>query len=77
MYDVETNFPSYKPGNFDGRFEGKMDLSSALNTSRNIPAVKMFYMAGGEVNTVNFMKTLGVESLKEHGRYGAPLALGT
>ncbi|QFR39220.1 hypothetical protein A9Q91_03215 [Candidatus Gracilibacteria bacterium 28_42_T64] len=77
IYDVETQFPGYKPSNFDGKFMGKMNLSTALNNSRNIPAIKMFYMAGGERSIVSFMKTLGVDSLKNHGNYGAPLALGT
>jgi penicillin-binding protein 1C len=45
VYDVETQFPNYKPQNFDGKFRGKMDFSTALNESRNIPAIKMFYMA--------------------------------
>jgi membrane peptidoglycan carboxypeptidase len=35
-----------------------MNISTALNNSRNIPAVKMFYMAGGEKNIVEFMKLL-------------------
>jgi penicillin-binding protein len=46
VYDVETEFTSeYTPANFDGKFMGKMDLSTALNNSRNIPAIKMFYLA--------------------------------
>jgi membrane peptidoglycan carboxypeptidase len=35
-----------------------MDLSSALNYSRNIPAIKMVYLAGGENSVVKFMKAL-------------------
>ncbi|MDD3793659.1 MAG: transglycosylase domain-containing protein [Candidatus Gracilibacteria bacterium] len=78
IYDVPTKFPgNYSPKNFDGGFMGKMTISSALNHSRNITAIKMFYMAGGEANIVNFMKKLGVTSLKSDGSYGAPLALGT
>lgn len=78
IYDVKTTFPwNYAPSNFDGKFMGKMNLSTALNNSRNIPAIKMFYMAGGESNIVNFMQKIWVKSLKHHGQYGAPLALGT
>jgi len=46
IYDVETEFPNYTPSNFDGKFMGKLNISTALNNSRNIPAIKMLYMAG-------------------------------
>jgi membrane peptidoglycan carboxypeptidase len=77
IYDVETQFPWYKPQNFDGKFKWKMNFSTALNESRNIPAIKMFFLAWWEKAIVNFMKSIGAESLKEHGQYGAPLALWT
>lgn len=77
MYDVETQFPWYKPQNFDGKFKGLMNFSTALNESRNIPAIKMFFLAWWEKAIVNFMKNIWADSLKEHGQYGAPLALGT
>lgn len=77
MYDLETQFPNYSPKNFDGKFKWKMDFSTALNESRNIPAIKMFYLAWWEKPIVNFMKTLWVESLNEKWHYWAPLALGT
>lgn len=77
IYDLDTQFPNYKPQNFDGKFRGKMNFSTALNESRNIPAIKMYYLAGWEKPIVNFMKTLWVDSLNEKWQYGAPLALGT
>ncbi len=77
IYDVETQFPNYKPQNFDGKFRGKMDFSTALNESRNIPAIKMYYLAGWEKPIVNFMETLWVDSLNQKWQYWAPLALGT
>jgi membrane carboxypeptidase/penicillin-binding protein PbpC len=54
-----------------------MNIATALNNSRNIPAIKMFFMAGWEKAIVNLMNKLWVDSLKHHGQYGAPLALGT
>ena len=45
MYDLETQFPWYKPQNFDGKFKGLMNFSTALNESRNIPAIKMFFLS--------------------------------
>ena len=77
IFDLETEFPSYTPANFDWEFMWKMNISTALNNSRNIPAIKMFYMAGGEKNIVEFMKLLWVKSLKNHNQYWAPLALWT
>jgi membrane peptidoglycan carboxypeptidase len=78
IYDLETEFSSdYTPANFDWKFIWKMNISTALNNSRNIPAIKMFYMAGWEKNIVSFMKKLWVNSLKTHGLYWAPLALWT
>lgn len=78
IYDLETDFPSwYTPKNFDWNFMWKMNISTALNNSRNIPAIKMFFMAWWESNIVKFMKKIWVESLKTHWMYWAPLALGT
>ncbi|MDD3646778.1 MAG: transglycosylase domain-containing protein [Candidatus Gracilibacteria bacterium] len=88
VYDLETEFPNYTPKNFDGKFMGKMNISTALNNSRNIPAIKMFYLAGGEKNIVDFMYRLGAETianfkeeyLDKYGKsydYGASMALGT
>lgn len=78
IYDLETKFPSwYTPSDFDWKFMWKMNLSTALNNSRNIPAIKMFFMAWGESVIVNFMRKLWVESLKTHWMYWAPLWLWT
>lgn len=89
IYDVKTNFPGwYVPNNFDGNFSGKMTISEALNNSRNIPAVKMFFLAGGESEIIKWMVNLWVESMgtfkqeyfntygKEYN-YWAAMSLGT
>ena len=78
IYDLETRFSAdYTPANFDWKFMWKMNISTALNNSRNIPAIKMFYLAGWEKNIVSFMKKIWVDSLKTHWLYWAPLALWT
>lgn len=63
VYDLETEFPNYTPKNFDGKFMWKMNISTALNNSRNIPAIKMFYLAGWEKNIVDFMYRLWAETI--------------
>lgn len=78
IYDVKTFFPGYGyPHDFDGTFMGKMDITTALDNSRNIPAIKMFYQAGWEKKIVAFAKSLGIEWLREDGMYWAPMALWT
>lgn len=74
--DIETSFGAeYKPNNYDNSFKGIMMVKNALAYSRNIPAIKMFYLAGGEEDIIKFVKTLGIGTLKENFWYGAPLAI--
>lgn len=78
VYDLETTFPwNYTPKNYEWGFMWKMNISSALNYSRNIPAIKMFFLAWWESNIISFMQRLWVKSLASHGQYWAPLALWT
>jgi len=55
---------------------GIMMLKNALAYSRNIPAIKMFYLAGGEEEIIKFAKSIGIGTLKDNFGYGAPLAIG-
>ena len=78
IYDLPMTFPwNYKPKNFDWGFEWKMNIATALNHSRNIPAVKMFYMTSWVKEIVDFMHKLWAESLKYNEGYWASLALWT
>ena len=89
VFDVKTVFPGwYTPNNFDWKFKKKMSIEEALNHSRNIPAIKMYYLAGKELAIINFMRQLGVESYynfkkyyrekyKKEYNYWAPMALWT
>lgn len=76
MADVETKFGTYTPKNYDGSYNGIMTVASALAYSRNIPAVKLYFLAGREQEIVKFTKSLGITTLQEDGDYGAALALG-
>lgn len=59
---LETNKNCYSPKNFDDVFVGPINLRNALAQSRNIPAVKVLYLAGlGEVFA--FAKASGLKSL--------------
>lgn len=78
IYDVETEFPwDYSPKNFDWRFNWKMNIMTALNYSRNITAVKAYFLAWEQHNIINFMKKLWVNSLRDDFYYWAPLSLWT
>jgi len=63
IYDLKTQFPNYSPNNFDFAFLWKMTISSALNYSRNIPAIKIFYLSWWEKNILDFMRKLWVLTL--------------
>ncbi len=74
--DIKTSFGKYIPNNYDNGFKGIMSLRKALGWSRNIPAIKMFYLAGKEDEIVKFGKSIWLTTLKENAWYGAPLAIG-
>lgn len=42
-----------------------MTIATALNESRNIPAVKMYFLAGGEKPITTWMESLGVSSIRD------------
>ena len=63
--DVAVTYPDgyeyYTPRNYDGSFMGSISLRKALETSRNIPAVKLGQSVG--INrVVEIARTLGIES---------------
>jgi len=45
IFDLKTKFGDWEPNNYDEKFLGKMTVKKALDYSRNIPAIKMFYLA--------------------------------
>jgi penicillin-binding protein 1A len=45
-FDAGAGQPPYRPGNYDGRFQGPLTLRRALEQSRNIPAVRLMDMLG-------------------------------
>ena len=90
IYDVPTQFTyrcekekfettedgCYSPVNYSGKFEGPIPLRSALARSKNIPAVKILYLAGVN-DVVKLGRQMGITSLSENPYYyGLSLVLG-
>jgi penicillin-binding protein 1A len=57
-FDAGAGQPPYTPGNYDGKFEGPVTLRRALETSRNIPAVRVMEMLGPR-QVVGYAKRFG------------------
>lgn len=77
LYDTQTNFGNnYIPQNYEGGFRGPMSIRQALGQSRNIPALKAYFLAGQQEEIVPFVQKMGLTSLDPKGDYGPPLAIG-
>lgn len=87
LYDVPTEIGEDEPQNFDGKFMGPLTIRYALGASRNVPAAKAFFLAGGEDNILALVSNLGApaphkrrqeiaDQRPEGFDYGWPLALG-
>lgn len=77
IYDSETEFWDWEPDNYDRKFMWLMPLRKALDYSRNIPAVKLFFYWWWENEVIKFANKLWILSLKLWMWYGWPLAIGT
>lgn len=88
LFDVRTQFSTtcapdnmtsddgcYSPGNYDGLFRGPMQLRDALAQSINVPAVKLFYLAGLK-DSLRLAENMGITTLGPSGQYGLTLVLG-
>lgn len=75
--DEPTKFGKWSPNNYDKKFQWLMTLQNALGHSRNIPAAKMYYLAGQEEELIKYGRTLGLTTLRDNASYGAPMSLGT
>jgi penicillin-binding protein 1C len=85
IVDALTDFPggagnqAYRPVNYDGEYNGPVQLRFALGNSLNVPAVKLLALVGVE-NTLKTAYDMGFSSLeptKENlSRLGLSLTLG-
>jgi len=77
IFDTETKFGSSAfPKDFDGKFRGPLSIREALGQSRNIPAIKAYYLAGEQKPIIDLAQRMGVEFLDPNADYQWPLALG-
>ncbi len=65
----------YMPDNYDGKFRGPMSLKDALAQSINVPAIKLFYLAGLP-DSLKTAEDMGITTLKNIGQYGLTLVIG-
>lgn len=65
----------YMPEDYDHISRGPMTLRDALAQSVNVPAVKMFYLAGIQ-DSVDTAKRMGITTIKNPKQYGLTLVLG-
>ncbi len=65
----------YMPDNYDGKFRGPLSLRDALAQSINVPAVKLFYLAGLP-DSLKTAEDMGITTLSDVGRYGLTLVIG-
>ena len=65
----------YMPVDADGKYLGPITLRNALGQSRNIPAIKLLYLAGIK-DSIDTAKSMGITSLTNPDQYGLTLVLG-
>lgn len=78
--DQATCFPNpgqapYCPVNYDGKFNGVIQMRNALGSSINIPAVKML-KANGVSAMIATASAMGITTFDSPDRYGLSLTLG-
>ena len=74
--DVPTQIGSYKPENFNKKFDGAVFASEALSRSLNVPAVRMLQSFGLD-RFHHYLKVLHLKDIKYNANhYGLSLILG-
>jgi membrane peptidoglycan carboxypeptidase len=76
IYDIPTKIGPDAPQNYDGKWQGQITIRQALGKSRNIPAVKAYFLAGEQDEIIDLAAKMGIKSLNKKNSYGYPLALG-
>lgn len=78
IYDIPTSFGGSKTvQNYDGTFMGPISMRKALGQSRNIPAIKAYFLGGEQEPILNLAESMGINFKTKDFDYGWPLGLGT
>lgn len=64
------------PSNFDGKWLGQISIRTALGRSRNIPAIKAYFIDGQQDAIIDLAAKMGITTLDKKRSYGYPLAIG-
>ena len=72
--DVSTDFNGYKPVNYN-EFRGMINIRQFIETSQNIPAVKIMKELTPK-KAMEYLKKMGISSLDENGDNSLPLSIG-
>src|SRR5262249_60609553 len=68
---------SYKPVNYNGKWNGPLRIRTALANSLNMPAIKALKFAGVD-HTIDLLHRAGIKGLQNGaGYYGLALTLGS
>ncbi len=76
IYDIPTKMGNDRPENYDGKWQGQITVRQALGQSRNIPAIKAYFLAGEQDPIIDLCEKMGITTLNKAHSYGYPLALG-
>lgn len=77
IYDIPTKIGTTdEPQDFDGKWLGQISIRTALGKSRNIPAIKAYFLAGEQDAIIDLAHKMGITNLDKTHSYGYPLALG-
>jgi membrane peptidoglycan carboxypeptidase len=77
VYDVPMKLGDDEPQNYDGEFVGPISIRRGLAQSRNIPAIKAYFLGGEQDAIIDNVEKMGIKSLDRRVDYGWPIALGT
>ena len=73
---ISSSTACYMPENYDNQYLGPISFRNALAQSRNIPAIKVLYLAGIK-DSIETAKSMGIRSLSDDpNQYGLTLVLG-
>jgi penicillin-binding protein 1C len=74
--DIQVGNGIYSPSNYQDKFHGDVSVRTALASSLNVPAVKIFTMLDSD-EFIQLLNRLGFANLRESEFYGPSIALGS